>query len=605
MLNLKSYEIEDYLRSKGLRLRRRGQKAEAYECPFCNGGTNGDKWKFVVFLDESGGNYKCMRGSCNATGSFWQLAKHFGDDPQNFYSKSDNFRPTKTREPRKESPIGQVSVNFKSEPVKESELTAEATEYLKRRGFREEVLEDVAIWCDETGLINFGYYHKGELCMVKVRQPRKPKDKEQKAWQKWKGGLRTLWGVEQVDLSLPYLIITFGEYDRIALRQADLNNVVSVPCGDSDLEWIGICYDQLQKFTEIYLWIDNDKSGLEALPRIAERLGKDRIKVVRTEYKDANEMLVFKAKEIGLEDAEKEVFNAVANADWYYEGDLIQLCDVEEKEQSFEGYLTNLPTIDKALGGFFFGELIVHTGDTKHGKSAVLNQLLSQSVIQGAKVCIWAGEDTLESFKYKLYTNIAGYEGSEIRTSTRTGTEYAYILPEWKAKIDDFIRDKVIMLNRRAGVDETNLLENFELAFKRFGCDVFAADNLMKLVAGKDSDNTNARQQKIVNEYSDFCKSFNVIGHLVTHTKKAGDPLSPPVRDNISGAKEIINLADRVTAVWRIPESVKHEYNNCETLFSVLADRVFGNEVSVPLRYDKQVRRCGENIEAITRNYIR
>ena len=75
MLKLRTYEIESYLRGKGLSFRRRGQKAEVQFCPFCSGGESGDKYTFVVYLDESGGNYKCMRGKCAESGSFWQLAE--------------------------------------------------------------------------------------------------------------------------------------------------------------------------------------------------------------------------------------------------------------------------------------------------------------------------------------------------------------------------------------------------------------------------------------------------------------------------------------------------------------------------------------------------
>ncbi len=64
MLKLKSYEIESYLREKGLTFRRRGQKAECKICLFCSGGDHSDAYTFVVYLDETGGNFKCMRGSC-------------------------------------------------------------------------------------------------------------------------------------------------------------------------------------------------------------------------------------------------------------------------------------------------------------------------------------------------------------------------------------------------------------------------------------------------------------------------------------------------------------------------------------------------------------
>ena len=218
MLKLNPNEIESYLRHKGFKMRRRGQKAEFEICPFCNGGENGDKWKCVVYLDDTGGNYKCMRGSCGVSGSFWQLVEHFGDNPKDYYQRDE----------RRIAPLHKP-ITFKAEPVEPYKLTDTALDYLNRRGFSTDTLDDVAIWCDDKGQINFGYYHKGELCLVKVRQPRKPNKGEPKAWQAWKEGLRTLWGIEQLDYNANAIAITFGEYDRIALMQCGLGNVVILP----------------------------------------------------------------------------------------------------------------------------------------------------------------------------------------------------------------------------------------------------------------------------------------------------------------------------------------------------------------------------------------
>jgi hypothetical protein len=148
------------------------------------------------------------------------------------------------------------------------------------------------------------------------------------------------------------------------------------------------------------------------------------------------------------------------------------------------------------------------------------------------------------------------------------------------------------------------LIENFQLAFQRFGCDTFVVDNLMKIVAGKDSDNINFRQTQICNRLSDFAKSYRVTIHLVTHTNKTGLDTEPPTRKSVSGAKEIINLADRVLSWWRIPEAIKGQYGQNETLVSILADRVFGNEGSKAVRYDRLVKRYGQNVDELCRDYL-
>lgn len=593
MLKLKPYEIESYLRSKGLAFRRRGQKAECKICPFCKGGEHNDCFTFVVYLDDSGGNFKCMRGSCARSGSFWQLAEHFGDNPKEFYERRD-FTPRRTE--NRIAPELKPNLTFKTEKVNPQKFTETALSYLQKRGFSPECLDELPIWCDESGKINFGFYHEGELCLVKVREPRKPKEKEPKAVQKWKGGLRTLWLLELCDLSKGYIVITFGEYDAVACREARLENVVSVPCGDQDLEWISVCYDTLKSIPEIYLWIDNDESGQKALHTIAQRLGERKIKVVRTKYKDANEMYLKTALEKSPEEAADAIFEAVAQADWYLTGNVLDFADIPEEDTSFDGYKTGIQFLDEHLGGMLNSRLTVHTGTTKAGKSSAVTQLICNAIADGAKVCIWSGELTLSELKYNVRVHVAGYEGVTTQTS-RTGAEYSAISEEYKTKVDDWARGKLFTLSLKGRVTWEILEENFRLAFERFGCTIFVADNLMKLVAGKNSDNVNFSQTTIVNAFSDFVKETKSHGHLVTHTNKSDSESAPPKTvTEVSGAKEIVNLCDSLVSWWRVPEEKAHEYGEAQTVCTILANRVFpSRNVSKNLIYDWRVKRFAES----------
>jgi twinkle protein len=597
MLKLKPYEIEEYLRSKGLSFRRRGSKAECKLCPFCHGGDSGDKFTFVVYLDSTGGNFKCMRGKCAVAGSFWQLASHFGDDPKSFYAASDKFKEQRNT---RIAPELAPDLTYHAEPVQPNTLTETALEYLQKRGFQKEVLDEVPIWCDAKGNINFGYYHKGELCMVKVRKPSKPTKGDPKAWQAWQGGLRTLWALELCDFEKhPFLVIAFGEYDALALRQARVPNAVSVPCGDSDLEWINICFDELKKAETIFLWADNDEAGQKALPKIAARLGERKIKIVKSEYKDANEMLVFESRKTDFETAEQMVFAAVERADWYYKGDVIGFSEIEETETSFFGYKTGIDLLDKNLGGALQGRLTVHFGNTKAGKSSAINQIIAESVEQGAIACVWAGEDDLQDYKYKMQVHLAGYDGVEIRTSN-AGAEYAEVRKDFKRKINEWARNRLFVVSKRSGITEDTILENFRLAFERFGCDVFVVDNLMKLVAGKDTNNLNFRQTQVVNQLSDFAKETKTHIHLVAHSNKTDNENTPPNSINeVSGAKEIVNLCDSLISWWRVPSGKSADYNGADTVCTILANRVFGLKDHEYLAYDWRVKRFGRDMPEI------
>jgi hypothetical protein len=604
------HEIEDYLRSKGLRIRRRGDKAECDICPFCGGGDSIDKRTFVVFLDQEGGNYKCMRGSCAVSGSLWQLCEHFGDDPKQFYKPDGNGyksykRPVEAVEvkPKFVPPPRETQFTYNAEQFQLLDFTPEALEYLYRREFSDECLASVQIGCNPQGEICFVYYHKGEVCFVKVRQPVVARGSDRAMRAAWSGGLRVLWGLEECD-SWDTLVITFGEYDRMAVRQAGVLNVVSVPGGDSDLEWINTCWHDLERFKTIILWADNDPSGDKCLPIVASRLGEHRIRVVRTEYKDANDMLVRLAREKGREGAQDAIYEAVQASQWYVTDSLVHVVDILPKEQDFRGYLTGFTFLNRALHGFLRGQLTVHTGDSKAGKSTALTQISAACIAQGATVCAWSGEDDNDTYKYRMDVHLGGYIGTEVKVS-RAGREYAVLRPEYQVPVNDFIRNRLYLLNQRFGVTEDNLVENFELAFRRYGCDVFIVDNLMKMVASKDTTQIFFRQAQIINRLSDFAKDFGVHVHIATHVNKGGIDVEPPTKNSVSGAKEITNLADNVISWWRVPDGAKEQFQGADAVCSVLANRMFGDEPMCNLRYDWRVKRFGETVDDLHMEYVK
>lgn len=595
MLTLEPYEIKSYIQGKGLKTRLRGRKVEMELCPFCGGGESKDKFTFVVYTD--GGNFKCMRGSCATAGTFWALTEKFGDNPKDFYQSDRSYRkPQTTQAAEIVSQVRTDYSNFHTEKFEPHPITKQAKDYLTLRGFSDAAIDGVKISCDQKGNIAFLYFDtKDELCLVKLRKAGKAQKGEPKAWQAWKNGLRTLWGIEDINPEVKSIIITFGEYDRIAVVQAKFENVVSVPCGDSDLAWIDICYDDLKQFDEIYLWIDNDESGHKHLPLIANRLGKEKIKVVDVPYKDANEMLFTIKKEKGEQAAKDAIFEAVAKAKWYWQGDLIQVADIDDSMPELEGSLTGFDFLDNTLGGFRNGELTLHIGDSGHGKSTAITQITAAGLAQNEAWAVWSGEDEPRMYKYRTSLHIAGITGLKSRVSDKTGKKYYYVLPEFQSKVNDFIRDQLFLFTRKHKINEDILIEVFDLAYRRFGCTRFVVDNLMKLIAGKSAGDKLERQRDITNALSDFSKEIGVHVHLIAHIKKPNSPFEPPNKDMASGSKEITDLADNVIAWWRIPPQVKQEFGNFDTLSVILKHRMSGELGQDGTYFDERCKRFAKD----------
>ena len=97
------------------------------------------------------------------------------------------------------------------------------------------------------------------------------------------------------------LIITEGQIDCLSLYEAGIRNVVSVPGGCSNLDWIDTCWEWLEKFQSIILFGDNDDPGRKMVREVVRRLDEARCMVVEeypnrpdgTPCKDANEILFF------------------------------------------------------------------------------------------------------------------------------------------------------------------------------------------------------------------------------------------------------------------------------------------------------------------------
>ncbi|MFA9397222.1 MAG: hypothetical protein ACERKV_03020 [Clostridiaceae bacterium] len=198
-------------------------------CPFCQGGRHRDKYTF--FLNPNKHTYMCHRGSCGAKGTFNQLTK--------LYNERADYIVQIQRErfdvvaPKKE---------YKAPEIKLNNIAPNALEYIKSRGINEVTIKYFDLKSDSKGNIVFPYYDENNIHVLnKIRIPRKfikVKDKT-KIWQEG-AGKPVLFNMNRIIQSEPVLI-TEGEWDCISVFQAGYKNVVSIPFGTENMEWISEC----------------------------------------------------------------------------------------------------------------------------------------------------------------------------------------------------------------------------------------------------------------------------------------------------------------------------------------------------------------------------
>lgn len=128
---------------------------------------------------------------------------------------------------------------------------------------------------------------------AKYRKPQKwQKGDGPKEWQD-KNTEPILFGMDMVSFNKP-LIITEGEIDALSIYESGCANVVSVPCGCSNLEWINNCWEWLENFSQIIIFGDSDEPGMDMVSNVMKRLGEDRC-LLPPEYPP----LIVDGKEIG------------------------------------------------------------------------------------------------------------------------------------------------------------------------------------------------------------------------------------------------------------------------------------------------------------------
>ena len=198
-----------------------------------------------------------------------------------------------------------------------------------------------------------------------------------------------------------------GNCDAMAVWQSGLQNVVSIPGGANDLNWIKQNFDFLEKFKKVILWLDNDSAGEEGTKKIIQKLGEYRCYIVESpEYaQQAVEEYYSKfnpEKPIRKTDANNvmiaidgsAVQKMIADAKAVENPRVKHLFDYEEMQlQNIPNISFGVKALNKVLYGNFQNTLTVLTGVGGSGKSSVLNQIaVAAPLEQGQNVFIYSGE---------------------------------------------------------------------------------------------------------------------------------------------------------------------------------------------------------------------
>lgn len=579
MYQFKKEDAFRFAREQGHAYKIVGNEMRFKKCPYCKYETN-DKDTFSINLET--GMFKCMRSTCGAHGNMITLHKDFnfslGNYADEYFDRSRQFRTF----PRKPKP----------------EPKPKAIEYMENRGISKAVCEKYSITVskdDESILVIPFYDEKDELTFIKYRHT--DYDPEKHTGKEWciKDTKPILFGMAQCNLDNKTLIMTEGQIDSLSVAEAGIENAVSVPTGKNGFSWVPYCWDWLQHFDTLIVFGDREGDTITLLEEMSNRFN-GLVKHVRLEdykdCKDANDIL----RKYGAE----QIRACIGNAKPVAVKEIKDILDVKKVNlNEMENFNTGIYKLNKILGGFYMGQVILLTGERGKGKSTLASQFGTMAVKAGYNTFFYSGELMDWYFRNWLDLQVAGdIHINKVRNSfgdwdySVNGSIYPQMERWYGGKI------KIYDNNIIQEDEHDDLLETIEKAITRYSCRAIFIDNLMTAMNDDITSDLNRQQTAFVRKLTHIAKRFNVVIFLVAHPKKNQTGKYTFNNDDVAGSSNITNLVD-VVLRYDVPDRIEEEAADSrpQRVLQVFKNRLTGRLCTdgIGLYYQESSKRISEN----------
>tara|TARA_R110000868_G_scaffold169807_1_gene404896 strand:+ start:2958 stop:4670 length:1713 start_codon:yes stop_codon:yes gene_type:complete len=416
-----------------------------------------------------------------------------------------------------------------------TEVNSKAEEWFSSRGISKETLSDLRVgegkeWMPQTSqlenTIKFNYYMGDQLINVKYRDGRKN-------FKLFKGAEKIFYNINSI-IGYDSCVIVEGEMDVLALHEAGIKNVISVPNGatlnSNNLDYLDNCIDYFDDKTKIILAVDADEAGQALRQEFIRRLGAEVCYLVDFNgCKDANEYLL----ELGAEKLRK-VINSSTQVP--LEG-VSTLKDVEEELKDFvvngfkPGYQIGIDNFDKIFSTYT-SQFITVTGIPSSGKSDFVDQM----VVGYNKNYQWkTAFASPENHPVYLHAHklMRKVWGGMPKSSDIDGDKWT--------QVSDHVNDNFFFIDMDKYNLDSVLRKGAELV-KRKGIKCLVIDPFNKVRMADSSGDVNVYTLEYLSKIEVFAKKYDVLVVVVAHpTKMYKDKdgkMEEPTMYNIKGGGE-------------------------------------------------------------------
>jgi len=409
-------------------------------------------------------------------------------------------------------------------------------EWFTTRGISNKTLQDLRViegpeFMPQTGktenTIQFNYYMGDQLINVKYRDGRKN-------FKLYKGAEKIFYNINSI-VGYDSAIIVEGEMDVLAMHEAGIKNVISVPNGatlnSNNLDYLDNCIDYLEDKVKIVLAVDADEAGQALKQEFIRRLGAEVCHLVDFEdCKDANDYLVKHGSD--------KLRDAIHSARQVPLEGVSTLRDIEDELVDFvkngfkPGFQIGIENFDKIFSTYT-GQFITVTGIPSSGKSDFVDQM-----------CVGYNQ------KYSWKTAFASPENQPTYLHAHKLMRKVWMdMPspgdiggqQWNT-VADHVNDNFYFIDMDKYSLEAVLRKGAELV-KRKGIKCLVIDPFNKVRdVNASSDDVNRYTLEYLQKIEVFAKKFDVLVIVVAHPTKMykgqDGKIEEPTMYNIKGGGE-------------------------------------------------------------------
>ena len=413
--------------------------------------------------------------------------------------------------------------------------SSKVLKWFKSRGISQDTLEALNVsegpeFMPQTGktenTIKFNYYIGNKLTNIKYRDGAKN-------FKLYKGAEKVFYNINSI-VGHDSCVIVEGEIDVLALHEAGVPNVISVPNGatlnNNNLDYLDNCIDYFDDKTKIIIAVDADEAGSMLKQELVRRLGAEVCYLVDFNgCKDANEYL--------LEYGKDKLKAVIHEAQQVPLENVTTLKNIEHDLEDFvkhgfkPGYQVGLQNFDEIFSTYT-GQFITVTGIPSSGKSDFVDQMVvGYNKLYGWKTAYASPENApIYLHAHKLMRKCWG----DMPSRSDIGGN------KWK-QVANHVNDNFYFIDMDKYSLESVLRKGAELD-KRKGIKCLVIDPYNKIRDTEAvSDDVNRYTMDYLSKIESFCKKYDVLTFIVAHPTKMpreNGKMVEPNMYNIKGGGE-------------------------------------------------------------------